>query len=52
MNENAKTGLEVAIIGMSGAFPGAKNLEQFFHNVKNGVESISFFQKKNWKKRA
>ncbi|MED1642339.1 SDR family NAD(P)-dependent oxidoreductase [Brevibacillus agri] len=46
MNENAKTGLEVAIIGMSGAFPGAKNLEQFFHNVKNGVESISFFSEK------
>ncbi|MDR5002042.1 SDR family NAD(P)-dependent oxidoreductase [Brevibacillus parabrevis] len=43
MNENARTGLEVAIIGMSGAFPGAKNLEQFFHNMKNGVESISFF---------
>jgi len=43
MKENARTGLEVAIIGMSGSFPGAKNIEQFFHNVKNGIESISFF---------
>ncbi|WP_019912672.1 SDR family NAD(P)-dependent oxidoreductase [Paenibacillus sp. HW567] len=43
MKENTRTGLEVAIIGMSGSFPGAKNLEQFFQNVKNGVDSISFF---------
>ncbi|WP_064199376.1 SDR family NAD(P)-dependent oxidoreductase [Brevibacillus brevis] len=46
MNEDTRTGLEVAIIGMSGAFPGAKDLEQFFQNVKNGVESISFFSNK------
>ena len=28
---------------MAGRFPGAKNLEQFWENLKNGVESISFF---------
>ncbi|NOQ25782.1 MAG: amino acid adenylation domain-containing protein, partial [Bacteroidales bacterium] len=37
------TGLEVAIIGMSGRFPGANNLKSFWNNLKNGVESISFF---------
>ncbi|MDZ8261973.1 SDR family NAD(P)-dependent oxidoreductase [Nostoc sp. ChiQUE01b] len=33
----------IAIIGMSGRFPGAKNVEEFWHNLQNGVESISFF---------
>ena len=34
---------EVAIIGMAGRFPGAKNLEEFWRNLKNGVESVTFF---------
>jgi phthiocerol/phenolphthiocerol synthesis type-I polyketide synthase E len=34
---------EIAIIGMSGCFPGAKNLDDFWQNLRNGVESISFF---------
>jgi len=34
---------QIAIIGMAGRFPGAKNLEEFWQNLKNGVESISFF---------
>ncbi|MFL6257438.1 MAG: type I polyketide synthase, partial [Pyrinomonadaceae bacterium] len=33
----------VAIIGMAGRFPGARNLEEFWHNLRDGVESISFF---------
>lgn len=37
------TGLEIAIIGMSGRFPGANDLETFWNNLKNGVESVSFF---------
>jgi acyl transferase domain-containing protein/acyl carrier protein len=37
------TGLEIAIIGMAGRFPGAKNIGEFWDNLKNGVESISFF---------
>lgn len=35
--------LEIAIIGMSGRFPGAKNIDQFWDNLKNSVESITFF---------
>ncbi|WP_460200413.1 type I polyketide synthase [Scytonema sp. NUACC21] len=34
--------LDIAIVGMSGRFPGAKNIDEFWHNLQNGVESISF----------
>ncbi|MGD2088417.1 MAG: amino acid adenylation domain-containing protein [Candidatus Aminicenantes bacterium] len=34
---------EIAVIGMSGRFPGANNLDEFWGNIKNGVESIGFF---------
>lgn len=43
MGENDLTGFEIAVIGMSGRFPGAKNLDEFWENLKSGVESISFF---------
>lgn len=44
MNEkSSKTGLEIAVIGMAGRFPGAQNIDEFWENLKNGVESISFF---------
>ena len=33
----------IAIVGMSGRFPGAASLEEFWTNLRNGVESISFF---------
>lgn len=35
-------GSEIAIIGMAGRFPGANTLDEFWQNLKNGVESISF----------
>lgn len=38
-----RNGLELAIIGMSGRFPGAKNIEKFWQNLQNGVESIASF---------
>ncbi|KYC36591.1 polyketide synthase [Scytonema hofmannii PCC 7110] len=37
---------EIAIIGMSGRFPGAKNVDSFWQNIRDGVESISFFTDK------
>ena len=37
------TGLEIAVIGMAGRFPGAGSIEEFWKNLKNGVESICFF---------
>lgn len=33
----------IAIIGMAGRFPGAKNIEEFWQNLRSGVESISDF---------
>nr|WP_267871802.1 beta-ketoacyl synthase N-terminal-like domain-containing protein [Nostoc sp. CHAB 5715] len=36
--------LDIAIVGMSGCFPGAQNIDMFWHNLRNGVESISFFE--------
>nr|NIM11807.1 acyltransferase domain-containing protein [Candidatus Aminicenantes bacterium]NIM78545.1 acyltransferase domain-containing protein [Candidatus Aminicenantes bacterium]NIN17791.1 acyltransferase domain-containing protein [Candidatus Aminicenantes bacterium]NIN41695.1 acyltransferase domain-containing protein [Candidatus Aminicenantes bacterium]NIN84444.1 acyltransferase domain-containing protein [Candidatus Aminicenantes bacterium] len=41
--EAKETGLEVAVIGMAGRFPGAGNIDEFWDNLKNGVESITFF---------
>ena len=44
MTETAgTTGLEIAVIGMSGRFPGAKNLDEFWENLKNGIESLCFY---------
>jgi acyl transferase domain-containing protein/acyl carrier protein len=40
---NPLTGLEIAVIGMSGRFPGARDIEEFWDNITRGVESISFF---------
>ncbi|WP_052825918.1 hybrid non-ribosomal peptide synthetase/type I polyketide synthase [Neotamlana nanhaiensis] len=34
---------DIAIIGVSGRFPGAETLEEFWEILKNGEESISFF---------
>ena len=32
--------LDIAIIGMSGRFPGAGNVDQFWSNLLSGTESI------------
>ncbi|MGH2506144.1 MAG: SDR family oxidoreductase, partial [Ktedonobacteraceae bacterium] len=34
---------ELAIVGMSGRFPGAASVEQFWQNLHAGQESITFF---------
>ena len=33
----------IAIIGMSGRFPGAQDIATFWRNLSNGVESVTFF---------
>jgi phthiocerol/phenolphthiocerol synthesis type-I polyketide synthase E len=33
----------IAIIGMEGRFPGAADLEQFWHNLRDGIDSITRF---------
>ena len=42
-NNNDSNTLDIAIVGMSGRFPGANNLDEFWQNLCNGVETISFF---------
>ncbi len=50
MNEqNLRTGFEIAVIGMAGRFPGAKDIDEFWENLKNGVESILFLTEKEVK---
>ncbi len=34
---------DIAVIGLAGRFPGAGNVEEFWENLKNGVESIRQF---------
>ena len=33
----------IAIVGMSGRFPGARDVASFWDNIKNGVESVTHF---------
>ncbi|HLP58088.1 MAG TPA: polyketide synthase, partial [Candidatus Deferrimicrobium sp.] len=41
--EKNRTGMEIAVIGMAGRFPGAKNIDEFWEILKNGKETITFF---------
>ncbi|HEY9767123.1 MAG TPA: SDR family NAD(P)-dependent oxidoreductase [Coleofasciculaceae cyanobacterium] len=45
MNNTASLNIadSIAIIGMDGRFPGAKNIDKFWDNLKNGRESITHF---------
>lgn len=33
----------IAVIGMAGRFPGARNIEEFWERLRDGVETITFF---------
>ena len=45
MNKEASLNIEdsIAIVGMDGRFPGAKNINEFWDNLKHGRESITHF---------
>ena len=43
MSDADKFSYDVAVVGMAGRFPGAKNVEEFWRNLVGGVESVSFF---------
>ena len=36
-----REGLDIAIVGMAGRFPGASNVERYWNNLRGGVESVS-----------
>ncbi|NEO98547.1 MAG: SDR family oxidoreductase [Symploca sp. SIO2E9] len=48
--QSKETGLEVAIIGVSGRFPGSKNIDLFWKNLTDGAEFTSVFPKTNGEK--
>ena len=35
------SGIEIAIVGMAGRFPGASDIDAFWQNLRDGVESIT-----------
>lgn len=39
---------KIAIIGMSGKFPNAKNLKEYWENIREGVDCISEIPKSRW----
>lgn len=48
--EQRETGLEIAVIGMAGKFPGAGHIDAFWENLKNAKESIAFFSEEELEK--
>ncbi len=43
MSETEQFAYEVAVVGLSGRFPGARNVDEFWDRLCEGAESISFF---------
>lgn len=41
--QSTRTGYEIAIVGMACRFPGAPDLDTYWANLRDGVESITFF---------
>ena len=40
MSSGSPLGLEIAIVGWAGRFPGASSVDQLWRNLRDGVESI------------
>lgn len=47
-NRSAKASKEIAIIGLSGRFPGAQNMDEFWDNLVKGVDSITAIPTERW----
>jgi acyl transferase domain-containing protein/acyl carrier protein len=43
MTEAGQFEYAIAVVGMAGRFPGAKNVEEFWENLRAGREPITFF---------
>jgi len=43
MSETEQFAYEVAVVGLAGRFPGARNVDEFWDRLCEGAESISFF---------
>jgi acyl transferase domain-containing protein/thioesterase domain-containing protein/acyl carrier protein len=42
-NDDAGFETDIAVVGMAGRFAGARNIAEYWHNLRNGIESISTF---------
>ncbi len=38
-----EAGNQVAVVGMAGRFPGARDVDELWRNLRDGVESVTFF---------
>src|SRR5688572_13543088 len=43
MSEADQFAYEIAVVGLSGRFPGARNLEEFWNRLCEGAELVTFF---------
>ncbi|WP_148713628.1 type I polyketide synthase [Chitinolyticbacter meiyuanensis] len=48
---DALTGMEIAIVGMAGRFPGADGIDAFWRNIRDGVESVRRFSDEQLRQR-
>lgn len=49
ISDKMKKDTRIAIVGMACRFPDAKNYEQYWKNIKNGVDSVKDINEKRWK---
>ena len=42
-NDGAPTGIEIAVVGLAGRFPDAPDVDTFWRNIRDGVESVERF---------
>lgn len=48
-SDKMKKDTRIAIVGMACRFPDAKDYEQYWKNIKNGVDSVKDINEKRWK---
>jgi acyl transferase domain-containing protein/acyl carrier protein len=46
--EKKEEGLDIAIIGVSGRYPGATNIQEFWRNLRDGKDCITEIPKDRW----
>ncbi|MBN2441656.1 MAG: SDR family NAD(P)-dependent oxidoreductase, partial [Spirochaetales bacterium] len=47
-SEGVKQESEIAIIGLSGRYPGARNIREFWENLKNGKDCVTEIPDNRW----
>ncbi len=48
IRQKEAAGLDVAIIGVSGRYPGARNLQEYWENLREGKDCITEIPKERW----